>query len=77
MEVVLGDAVVAAETPFGLVSEILDPVDMVAVLGKQFRVVDPDMMEVRYIENIIGPEAVRVDDAIRPYLALNDGNKRF
>ncbi len=77
MEVVLGDAVVAAEMPFGLVPEILDPVDMVAALGKEFRVVDPDVMEVRYIENIIGPEAVRIDDAIGPYLALGDGNKRL
>ena len=46
MEVVLWDAVVASQVSFGLVPEVLDPVDVVAVFGKQLRVVDADMMEV-------------------------------
>ena len=74
---VLGDAVVTAEMALGLVPKIFNPVDVVAVLGEQFRVIDPDVMEVRDIENIIGLEAIRVDDAVRPYLALNDGYERF
>ena len=77
MEVVLWDAVVASEVSFGLVPEVLDPVDVVAVFGKQLRVVDPDMMEVRDIEDIISPEAVRVDDTGGPYFTLNDGEERF
>lgn len=59
MKVVLGVGVVAAQMPIGLVPEIFDYHDMVAVFGKEFRVVDPDVMEARYIENIIGLEAVR------------------
>jgi hypothetical protein len=40
MEVVLGDAVVTAEMALGLVPKVLNPVDVVAVLGEQFRVID-------------------------------------
>ena len=77
MEVVLGDAIVTAEMPLGLVPKVLNPVDVVAILSEQFRVIDADVMEVRDIKNIIGLEAIRIDDAVRPYLALNDGYKRF
>ena len=77
MEVVLGDAIVTAEMALGLVPKVLNPVDVVAVLGEQFRVIDAEVVEVRDIENVIGLEAIRVDDAIRPYLALNDGYERF
>ena len=43
---VLWDAIVASQMPFGLVSEVLDPVDVISVFGKQFGMVDADMMEV-------------------------------
>jgi hypothetical protein len=46
MEVVHWDAVVASQVSFGLVPKVLDSVDVVAVFGKQFQVVDADMMEV-------------------------------
>ncbi len=39
--------------------------------------VDPDMVEVGYVEDIIGLEAVRVDNAVRSYFAFNDREKRF
>ena len=58
--------------PFRLVPEILDTVDVVAVFSEELGVVDADMMKVRNVEHVIGPEAVRVDDAIRLYLAFND-----
>lgn len=35
------------------------------------------MMEVRDIEDIIGPEAVRVDDTVRSYFTLNDRDQRY
>ena len=43
---VLWDAIVAPQMPFGLVPEVLDPVDVISVFGKQFGMVDADMMEV-------------------------------
>ena len=38
---------------------------------------DPNMVEVGYVEDIIGLEAVRVDNAVRSYFAFNDREKRF
>ena len=46
VEMVLWDAIVAPQMPFGLVPEVLDPVDVISVFGKQFGMVDADMMEV-------------------------------
>ena len=55
-----------------LVPEILDTVDMVAVFSEELGVVDADMMKVRNVEHVMGSEAVRVDHAIKLYLAFND-----
>ena len=46
MEMVLCDAIVTSQMPFSLVPEVLDPVDVISVFGKQFGMVDADMMEV-------------------------------
>ena len=37
--------------------------------------VDPPMVEVGYVQGIIGPESIRVDDAVRLHLLLNDGEQ--
>jgi len=60
MEVLLRDAVIAPQMALGLVPEVLDAVDVVAVLGEQLGVIDADVMKVRHVEHVIGPEAVRV-----------------
>ncbi len=39
--------------------------------------IDPDVMEVRNVQHVVSTKAVGVDDAVRPDLALNDGQKRF
>ena len=53
VKVLAGDAVVAPQMPLGLVPEILDSVDVVALIREQLRVVDPQMMELGHIEHII------------------------
>ena len=58
------DAVVSAQMPFGLVPEVLDPVDMVPFLDKFLRVIDPVMPELGDIENIVGAEAISIDNAV-------------
>lgn len=68
----LGNAVEVTHMPLRLVPEILDPVDMVAVLCKQLGMIDPKMLESRGIENIIGLPAVRIDNAVRHHIALDD-----
>ncbi|OEJ63833.1 hypothetical protein BEN30_17175 [Magnetovibrio blakemorei] len=35
------------------------------------------MVEVRHIKDVIGPKAIRVDNAVRPDFAFKDGQKRF
>ena len=50
------DAVVSAQMPLRLVPEVVDAVDVIAVCGKEFRVVDPDMVEVRDVQDIVGPK---------------------
>ena len=39
--------------------------------------IDAALVAVGYIERIVSPECVRVDDAVRFHLFLNDGKKRF
>ena len=77
MEVLLGDAVVTPQMPLRLVPEVLNSIDMVGIIGKQFRVVYPVMMELGHVQHIIGHEAVRINDAVRLYLVLNNGKKCF
>lgn len=77
MELVPWDAVVSAQMPLRLVPEVVDAVDVIAVCGKEFRVVDPDMVEVRDVQDIVGPKAIREDDTVRPYFAFKDGQKCF
>jgi hypothetical protein len=76
VKVLTRDAVVPPQAALRLVPEVLDPIDVIALIGKQFRVVDPEVVELRYIEHIIAFEAVRVDNAIGPDLLTNDRNKR-
>ena len=39
--------------------------------------IDAAVLAVGYIERIVSPECVRVDDAVRFHFFLNDGKKRF
>jgi aconitase A len=51
-----------------LVPEILNPVDVVLLVGEQLRMVDSEVMEVRHIQHVVAPPTVRVDDAVRHVL---------
>jgi hypothetical protein len=51
----LWDTVEFAHMALRLVPEILDPVDMVLLVGEQLRVVDPEVMEVRHIKHVGSP----------------------
>ena len=55
-----------------LVPEILDSVDVITGVGKEFGVVDSKMLEVRNIQHIVGLPAVGINDAVRDDFALND-----
>jgi len=62
--VALRNAVTGSEVAFGLVPEVLDPVDMVSPGCEFFLVVDAVMMEFRDIENVAGSKAIAKDDAV-------------
>jgi len=72
----LRDAVIASQMPLCLVPKVLDAVDMIPVLGEQFGMVDPDVLELGNVQHVIGPKAIGVDDGVRPYLVSYDGEKR-
>ena len=59
------DAVVSSEMAFRLVPKVLDAIDVVSVDRKNLRMIDAMVVELRDVEDVIGPEVVGVDDAIR------------
>ena len=66
----LGNTVKSAHMALGLVPEILDTVDVVVAVSKQLRMVDTEVVEVRYIQHVIAAPAVGIDNGIRHHLTL-------
>ena len=56
----------------GLRIEIFDPVDVISLVYKQFRMIDTAMHEFRYIQNVITSPADLLDDTVRLNFALNN-----
>ena len=73
VKIFLFDAVKFAQVAFGLVPEILDAVDMIISVRKQFRVIDPVMLEVRDIQGVVGIIGVGINNTVGSNLLLNDG----
>ena len=71
-----GNSVEFAHVAFRLVPEVLDPIDMVLLVCKQFRVIDPKVVKVRDIQHIVAAPTIRIDDAVRNDLAFHDGQQR-
>ena len=65
VKTLLLDTIKFAHMAFGLVPEILDPVDGVLFIGKQFRVVHAHVMKVRDIQRVVRPEGIGINDTIR------------
>ena len=77
MEVLARDAVVAAQVAFGLVPEVLDAVDVVALGSDEaLLVVASDVLEFQDVQDIVGAEAVGEDDAVGPDALANDAHER-
>jgi len=56
-----------------LVPIVLDSVDMIVLVSKELRVIDAIMFKCRDVRHVVAAPAVRIDDAVRLHLALNDG----
>ena len=62
MEVVFWNAVVVAQMSLGLVPEVLDAIDVVALaIGVVLLMVDAAMSEARDVEVVVGEVAVGID----------------
>ena len=55
--------------------EILDPVDVVPAVCKQFRVIYAVVFERTDIQRVVAAPAICVDDAVRNHLAFDDGHE--
>ena len=68
----LWDTVEFAHMALRLVPEILDPVDVVLLVGEQLRVVDPEVMEVRHIKHVVASSIIAIDNATSHSLVCHD-----
>ena len=60
----------------GLVSEILDPVDVILLFGKDFWVVDSEVVKLTYTNSVIGAEVIRAGNAVGGNLFPDDRYER-
>ena len=68
-----GNTIELAHMALCLVPKILDAVDVVMLISKEFRMVDAIVLEFRDVQYVVASPAIRIDDAVRYHLALNDG----
>ena len=68
----LGNPIEFPHVTLRLVPKILNAVDVVPPVCKEFGVVDPEVLEVRHIQHIIGLPAVGIHNAVRNDFALDD-----
>lgn len=71
------DTVEFTHMTLGLVPEVLDTVDMVSTLGKEFRMVDPEVFERANVQRVIAPPTIRIHDAVWCHFALDNRHKRL
>ena len=71
-EMVLGNPIEFPHVTLRLVPEILNAVDVVPLVGKELGMVDPQVLEIRDIQHIVGLPAVGIYDAIGDDFALDD-----
>ena len=53
VEALFGDPIEAPQMPLRLAPEVLDSIDVIALIDEPLRVVDPNMVEGRDIEGIV------------------------
>jgi hypothetical protein len=56
----------------GLVPKVLNPVDVIFLVCKEFGVVDSKVTEIRYVQHVIAAPAVRINDSVRNDFTFDD-----
>ena len=77
VEVIGFDAIELTQMTLGLVPEVLDSVDVIFSISKESGVVDSPVVKVAYIKGIVSAEGIRINDAVRLNLLLDDWQERF
>ena len=72
VKVVGFDAVESAQMALGLIPEVLNAVNVVAPVGEELGMVDSAVMEIAYVEGVVGFECISIDDTVRFYPFLYD-----
>ena len=70
-------AIKLAQMTFSLVPKVFDSIDMILLIGKQFRVVDSHVMKVAYVQSIVGFKSIGIHNAIRLNFLFNDWQECF
>ena len=60
----LWNTIKLAHMALGLRAEILNPVDVIFLVCKPFRMIDTEMLEFRYIQYVTTSPAVLIDDTV-------------
>ena len=60
----LQNTIKLAHMVLGLRAEILNPVDVIFLVCKPFRMIDTEMLEFRYIQHVTTSPAVLIDDTV-------------
>ena len=76
MEMLARNSIEPTHVPFGLVPEILDAIDMRALMDEAVLVVDTLVLEAGHVEHVISRETVCKYDGIWLDALLDDGQQR-
>ncbi len=68
----LWNTVEFAHVALGLVPKILNPVDVILLVCKEFGMVDPKVMEIRYVQHVVTAPAIRINDAVGNNFTFDD-----
>ena len=68
----LRDTVEFAHVALGLVPKILNPVDVILLVCKEFGMVDPKVTEIRYVQHVVSAPAIRINDTVRNDFTFDD-----
>jgi len=60
-----------------LLPKVLNPVDVVLLVCKEFGVVDSKVLEVRNIQHVVGFPTVPINNAVRDDLAFDNRDQSF
>ena len=71
------DTIEFAHVKLGLVPKILDAIDVISSLGKEFRMIDAEVLERADIKRVVAQPAVWINDAIGRNFTFNDGYERL